>query len=74
MRLTWKEIATGVWEADGTRYSYRVITYKVGGNNLYRAEKERQRGGQVVDANNIASLDGAFARAQTWENAEYLRR
>jgi hypothetical protein len=76
MRLNWTSDNNGHdYIAEGTHYAYKVTTHREGSKStIFRVEQERQQGGQIVNASNTASLEGAFACAQVWENREYLRR
>jgi hypothetical protein len=71
VKLDWEQGKPGEWKAEGKSYSYDITTVKYDSRiACYQVEKTRQPGGQLVDRVNTASLDGAFARAQVWENRE----
>lgn len=67
MKLLW-QAGTGKesYVADGEEYSYRVSFIPV--TREWVVTKMRQAGGQTVKLFSCLTLEGAFARAQTWEN------
>lgn len=66
MRLSWQASDTfAKYEATGDEYSYTVVSDGHGG---YAVSQSRQPGGQQMRRTYTGNLEGAFARAQVWEN------
>ena len=68
MKLVWSEPERGHYVAEGERSSYSVVVRSQDTAYRYRVLQMRQPGGQVTNRNETVSLEGAFARAQVWEN------
>lgn len=68
MKLQWQS-GTGLvsYVADRTEYSYSITFLPV--TEEWAVSKLRQPGGQTVQLFSCLTLDGAFGRAQAWENA-----
>lgn len=70
MKLTWKpgNSLRIAYVADGKDYSYQISFNAI--SEQYRVLKLRQSGGQILNSTFALTIDGAMARAQTWENAD----
>lgn len=74
MKLKWEVSRTALsnvlpeWAADGASYSYLIRHLPIA--SKYQVLKLRQPAGQIVAETFSLTLEGAHARAQTWEDGK----